>query len=60
MADITKCANKKCKIKNKCYRYTAIDGYWQSYAEFSKGKIIKDKKECEYFLLGRKIKNEKN
>ena len=50
MADITKCANKECKIKEQCYRHTAKDGYWQSYAEFSKDKIIKDKKECEHFL----------
>ena len=50
MTDITKCANKKCKIKEQCYRYTAKDGYWQSYAEFNKGKEIKDKKECEYFM----------
>ena len=26
MADITKCSAKNCKIKDKCYRYTAIDG----------------------------------
>lgn len=50
MTDITKCANKKCKIKEQCYRYTAKDGYWQSYTEFSKGKVIKDKKECEEYL----------
>ena len=49
MADITKCENKKCKIKEQCYRYTAKDGYLQSYAEFNKDKEIKDKKECEYF-----------
>ena len=53
MADITKCTNKKCKIKELCYRYIASDGIWQSYAEFSSGKVIKNKKECEYFLLGK-------
>lgn len=59
MADITKCANKKCKIKEYCYRYTAIDdNLWQSYAEFSKKKVIKDKKECENFLKGRVTNNE--
>ena len=50
MADITKCANKKCKIRNECYRVLAKDGYWQSYAEFNKGKEIKNKKDCEFFL----------
>lgn len=57
MADITKCANKNCKIKEQCYRYKAINGYWQSYAEFSKGKIIKDKKECEHFILDKREEN---
>lgn len=50
MTDITKCANKNCKIKEQCYRYTAKDGYWQSYANFNDNKEIKDKKECEHFL----------
>lgn len=50
MADITKCSNNKCKIKEQCYRYTAKDDYWQSYAEFSKDKKIKDKKECKNYL----------
>lgn len=60
MADITKCANKKCKIKESCYRYTANDGYWQSYANFKDGKTIKDKKECEHYLFGKKgNKNER-
>lgn len=56
MADITKCMNKKCKIKKYCYRYTAKDGYWQSYAEFSKDKEVKDKKECKDFWLDRRNK----
>lgn len=49
MADITKCTNKNCKIKEKCYRYTAKDSYWQSYANFNNDKVIKNKKECEHF-----------
>ena len=54
MTDITKCANKKCKINDFCYRYTANDGYWQSYAKFNEGKIVKDKKECSSFIQSRK------
>lgn len=50
MADITKCANKKCKIKELCYRYTAKDDLWQSYANFNDNKEIKDKKDCQYYL----------
>lgn len=49
MTDITKCANKNCKIKESCYRFTAPDGYWQSYANFNNDKEIKDKKECDNF-----------
>ena len=56
MTDITKCMNKKCKIKERCYRYTAKDDIWQSYAEFSKDKVIKDKKDCEHFWLDRRTK----
>lgn len=50
MADITKCVNKKCKIKELCYRFTAKDDYYQSYANFNEGKVIKNKKECEHYL----------
>ena len=53
MADITKCTAKNCKIKNKCYRFTAIDGYWQSYANFNKDKEIKEEKECNNFIRKR-------
>ena len=57
MADITKCVNKKCKIKDTCYRFTAPDGYYQSYAEFNKDKTIKNKKECEHYLWGKSKKD---
>lgn len=56
MADISKCANKKCKIKNECYRHTAPDGYWQSYMMFGNNKEIKDKKECKDFILYKRNK----
>jgi len=32
MADITKCTNKNCTLKNECYRFTApVNEYRQSY-----------------------------
>ena len=35
MADITKCANaEECPLKNSCYRHTAVDSEFQSYANF--------------------------
>lgn len=54
MADISKCANKNCKIKDMCYRHTAPEGYWQSYMMFGENKKIKDKNECEYFWQDRR------
>lgn len=50
MADITKCANKNCKIKDKCYRFLAkADPLYQSYADFNNSKVISTPKECEYY-----------
>lgn len=62
MADITKCCNKNCKIKEQCYRFTAKSNpYWQSFANFNDGKKIADKKECSSFYLDRRAKkSEKN
>lgn len=35
MPDITMCENKKCPLRNKCYRATATpDPYWQSFCVF--------------------------
>lgn len=31
MADITKCSGEGCDLKEKCYRFTAKDGFRQSY-----------------------------
>lgn len=31
MSDITKCDGKGCDLKEKCYRFTANDGFRQSY-----------------------------
>jgi len=36
MADISKCKNKQCPIKESCYRYTVpADPQWQSYCMFT-------------------------
>lgn len=46
MPDISMCQNKNCKVKEQCYRFTAIpDNLWQAYAEF--GTAAGEK--CEYF-----------
>ena len=48
MADITKCVNKNCKVRYKCYRYTAKPSMYQSYSDFN-NKKINSKEECEHF-----------
>ena len=35
MADICKCTNDKCPIKEQCYRWTAEDEDLQAYSHFS-------------------------
>lgn len=51
MADITMCDGKNCKLKEKCYRHTAIaDKWWQPV--FLKAPV-KDGK-CEMFWSNKK------
>jgi hypothetical protein len=52
MADISKCNDVLCPSKEKCLRYTAPAGMWQSYSNFNRNA---DEQNCNYF-----IKNEEN
>lgn len=45
MPDIAMCSNKKCKLRESCYRFKAVPCEWQSYSSF---KPIKG--ECSYFV----------
>jgi hypothetical protein len=45
MTDISKCLNKDCPLKEKCYRWTAPASYYQSYADFKPD----ENGECEDF-----------
>ena len=45
MADITKCRDFFCSLKDTCYRYTATSSDRQSYFILSPRK----KNECEYY-----------
>jgi hypothetical protein len=47
MADITKCKNENCKIKEDCYRYTSLAGKHQSYMFMD--KVVKNAANCEYY-----------
>lgn len=42
MPDISMCRAVKCPLRHKCYRYTALPGYWQTYANFNP-------KNCKHF-----------
>lgn len=50
MADITKCDGKGCDLKEKCYRFTANDGFRQSY--FAETPI--NGGVCDYFWEDKK------
>lgn len=45
MADITKCKDEHCPLKKTCYRYTAKEGFFQSY--FLESPRIDQ--ECDYY-----------
>lgn len=46
MADISKCNDIHCPSKNKCYRYTAPGGVYQTYAYFNREY---DADNCSFF-----------
>jgi hypothetical protein len=54
MADISKCNNKDCKLKNKCWRFLAPSGIYQSYADFKPD----GKGNCDYFWEYKKDNND--
>lgn len=47
MADITMCQNENCKLKEDCYRYTALAAKEQRYILIE--KEVKNAIECEYY-----------
>lgn len=49
MSDISKCEGRKCKVKEKCWRFVApADPLWQSYAAFDMYPTEKST-DCEHF-----------
>ena len=58
MTDITKCNHEFCPQKDKCYRYTAKSGFWQSY--FMTPPFDLSRGECEYFWDNHKEDNNDN
>lgn len=60
MADITKCKGIGCPIRDKCYRFTAPEGRWQSYSNFVPS-LNETKTECPYFYYngGKDVKRSK-
>lgn len=50
MPDITMCEGFNCKVKEKCYRYTAYPNVsWQSY--FAVNPNPDNEKQCTFFIL---------
>ena len=52
MADICKCYNKECPLKESCFRFLAEDSHYQTYAEFKHENCedywhVKDKEELK-------------
>ena len=49
MPYISKCSNKKCPVREKCYRFTSVPSpEWQAYANF-KYEVIDGEVKCEWF-----------
>ena len=56
MADISMCRNESCKLKKKCYRYTAIPSeFRQSYGLFA----LDENGKCNYFWDNKEYNNAK-
>jgi len=56
MADISKCANEDCTLKEKCYRYKVkSDEIWQTYGGFTQD----EDGECEYHWETVEARNER-
>ena len=54
MKDICKCNGEKCKVKEKCYRFTSkVKDKYQDWADFYTQPKNK-KGECGSFLKGKK------
>ena len=49
MTDITKCNGVDCPVRDKCYRFTAKDGIWQSYLFSPPFEIIDGKFTCDMY-----------
>ena len=56
MPDISMCLNKKCPVKEQCYRFTAKSSDYQSYSSFE----VTSNKGCKYFWDNSEYKNEKH
>lgn len=50
MSVTTKCNDKKCKLKEKCYRFTAKDNKIMQFYFFISPRESKSSHECYYFL----------
>jgi hypothetical protein len=47
MADITKCNDSDCPLRENCYRFTAKESDWQYY--FMNSLRVEEKDTCNYY-----------
>jgi hypothetical protein len=52
MPDLTMCGNKKCPLKETCYRYIAHPDIFQSYGKFYPDS---DSNTCEHYIQAEQI-----
>lgn len=51
MADITKCLNDGCPVRNKCYRFTAPSNEYAQAVSMFDYKVVERKVHCDHFWL---------
>jgi hypothetical protein len=57
MADISKCSNENCSMKQKCLRYTVDPNkYHQSYTLFIPKRNSVENFNCELFLKDERVR----
>ena len=49
MSDITKCTGKDCPVKEGCHRFTAQEGYWQSWFMDTPHEIVDGEFKCDSY-----------
>ena len=60
MADITKCRDEDCPLKDTCYRHTAPESCHQSYFTGTPGEVVDGEFKCDYYWKTKEEKDDIN